>query len=113
MTEVTLYTGTFQTTAYWSYIVYGNINTYLPKDFQNIPYKGFADVTYGGIYKYNSRIQMPLEISDMKNIIVLNGSQIITFHIEEKNTDIEKGIISGVYSSVNPFDHGIFALTKE
>ena len=118
MSQVTLYKGNFQTTAFWSYLVYGSINVYLPTNLQKLfstpptdEYKGFADVTYNGLYRYGTRIQMSLEIVDVKIIIVRNGSQIITFHVEEKNTDIEKGILSGSYTILSfNFSEGFLAL---
>ncbi len=114
MSEVILYEGTFQTTAYWAYVVSGSMSVYLPTDLQKLSaYRGFAKVTYNGIYKYGSKIQMSLEIVDLKKIIVRNNSQIITFDIQENKTDIEKGIISGSYNSINPHDCGTFKLTRE
>lgn len=115
MTEVTLYEGSFQTADYWSYFVFGNISVYLPVDLQNSNYKGIAEVMYCGIYKFWTTIQMSLEIVNLNTIRVFNpnSNQVITFTINENNSDLPKGIIHGAYLSIGPYDSGTFELRKK
>ncbi len=111
MAEVSLYEGSFQTNAFWSYLVFGNMSAYLPIDLQK--YIGIAEVTYYGIYKFGTTIQMSLEIVDLDKIRVSNSGQVITFTINKNNSDLPKGVIYGSYLSICPYDSGTFELRKK